>query len=320
MRVVRGLAHLSPFEKGCVMTIGNFDGLHLGHQTVIDNLLEKGQQLHLPTIAVIFEPQPLEYFLGEKAPPRLMRLREKILYFSKSPIHTLVILPFKKALADYDASLFIETLLVQKLNVKHLVIGHDFHFGKQRQGNFSLLQKKGTEFGFEVESTLPYQQQGLRISSTLVRNALQIGELQHTKQMLGRDYSVCGRVAHGDKRGRLLGFPTANIKLFRKNSPISGVFAITLAGIKKHEIQGIANVGTRPTFTGSSTIFLEIHLFDFNQEIYGRYVEVSFKEKIRDEKIFENLEALKQQITEDITRVKFFFKPQSKSSCDTNFA
>jgi riboflavin kinase/FMN adenylyltransferase len=311
MRVIRGLTHLGPFEKGCVMTIGNFDGLHLGHQTVIHQLLEKGRQLHLPTLAVIFEPQPLEYFLGEKAPPRLMRLREKILYFSKSPIHTLVILPFKKTLADYDANLFIETLLVRTLNVKYLVIGHDFHFGKNRQGNFALLKEKGKEWGFEVDSTAPYQQQGHRISSTLVRNALQAGELQQTRTMLGRDYSVCGRVAHGDKRGRLLGFPTANIKMFRKNSPINGVFAITMTGIHLTEIQGIANIGTRPTFTGNTMVILEVHLFNFNQMIYGHYVEVSFKTKIRDEKCFHNLTDLKQQITHDIVSVKDFFKRQN---------
>ena len=290
------------------MTIGNFDGLHLGHQSVIDRLIKIGKQLNLPVAVVIFEPQPLEYFLNDKAPARLTRLREKIRHFSKFPIQQLVILPFNQTLANYDPSIFIETLLVQQLNVKYIVIGHDFHFGKNRQGNFSLLKQKGKEFNFEVESTRAYQQQGQRISSTLVRNTLDVGKMKSAKQMLGRDYSICGRIAHGDKRGRELGFPTANIQMFRKNSPINGVFAITMTGLDQKEYQGIANVGNRPTFDGGSKIILETHLFDFNQDIYGCYVEVHFKAKIRPEITFENFNQLKKQITNDVLVVKQFFK------------
>ncbi|MCK5872517.1 MAG: riboflavin biosynthesis protein RibF, partial [Methylococcales bacterium] len=197
MRVIRGFSHLKPLKQGCVMTIGNFDGLHLGHQSVIDTVIKTGKRLSLPVVVVIFEPQPLEYFLKEKAPARLTRLREKIRHFSKFSIQQLVILPFNQRLANYDPSTFIETLLVKQLNVKYVVIGHDFHFGKNRQGNFSLLKQKGQEFNFEVESTRAYQQQGQRISSTLVRNRLNAGEMMSARQMLGRDYSICGRVAHG---------------------------------------------------------------------------------------------------------------------------
>ncbi len=290
------------------MTIGNFDGLHLGHQSVINKLIQTGQQLNLPVLVVVFEPQPLEYFLNDKSPARLTRFREKIHHFSKFPIQQLVILPFNQMLANYDASTFIETLLVKQLNVKHIVIGHDFHFGKNRQGNFSLLKQKGKVFNFAVESTHAYEQQGQRISSTLVRNTLKKGALAQAKKMLGRDYSICGRIAHGDKRGRELGFPTANIQMFRQNSPISGVFAITMTGIDKKEYQGIANVGTRPTFNGGTKIILETHLFNFNQDIYGRYVEVHFKTKIRAEITFNNFSQLKKQITDDVLIVKQFFK------------
>lgn len=307
MHVIRGLTQLESLKKGCVLTIGNFDGLHLGHQAVIDKLVNQGQYLGLPVVVIIFEPQPLEYFLGDNAPSRLMRLREKVLQFSQLSINKLLILPFNRHFADYDAHLFIKELLVQTLKVKHLVIGDDFHFGKARQGNFALLKAKGQHFGFKVENTKSYQQQGMRISSTLIRDALSAGHLQHAKQMLGRDYSICGRVIHGDKRGKTLGFPTANIQLLRKNAPIKGVFAITLTGIDHREIQGIANIGTRPTFEGDSKIILEAHLFAFNQDIYGTYVEVHFKHKIRDEMRFQTLAQLKVQIEKDIITTKQFF-------------
>lgn len=307
MRVIRGLTHIKPLEAGCVLTIGNFDGLHLGHQTVIDKLVKQGQQLGLPVVVLIFEPQPLEYFLNKNAPSRLMRLREKVIQFSHLSIDDLLILPFNRTLADYDANAFIKALLVERLNVKYLVIGDDFHFGKAREGNFSLLKEKGRQFGFEVKNSQSYLQQGMRISSTLIRDALGVGNLKRAKQMLGRDYSICGRISHGDKRGRTLGFPTANIQMLRRNTPISGVFAITMTGVGQGEIQGIANVGIRPTFKGGSKVILETHLFEFNQEIYGAYVEVHFKDKIRNEIRFESFEQLKAQIKEDVAQVKQFF-------------
>jgi len=307
MRVIRGLTQIKSLKNGCVLTIGNFDGLHLGHQTVIDNLLKQSQCLKLPVVVLIFEPQPLEYFLGDNAPSRLMRLREKVIQFSQLSIDYLLILPFNRTLADYDANAFIKELLIERLNVKYLVIGDDFHFGKAREGNFSLLEEKGQQFGFEVKNSQSYLQHGMRISSTLIRDALGSGNLRRAKQMLGRDYSICGRISHGDKRGRTLGFPTANIQMLRRNSPISGVFAITMTGIDQRKIQGIANVGIRPTFKGEAKVILETHLFEFNQEIYGAYVEVHFKDKIRNEMRFENFEQLKAQIKKDVVRVKQFF-------------
>jgi riboflavin kinase/FMN adenylyltransferase len=319
MRVIRGLTHIKPLEEGCVLTIGNFDGLHLGHQTVIDKLVKQSQRLGLPVVVLIFEPQPLEYFLGDNAPSRLMRLREKVIQFSQLSIDDLLILPFNRTLADYDANAFIKELLVKRLNVKYLVIGDDFHFGKAREGNFSLLKEKGRQFGFEVKNSQSYLQQGMRISSTLIRDALGVGNLKRAKQMLGRDYSICGRISHGDKRGRTLGFPTANIQMLRRNTPISGVFAITMTGIGQGEIQGIANVGIRPTFKGGSKVILETHLFEFNQEIYGAYVEVHFKDKIRDEMRFESFEQLKTQIKKDVANVKqFFIGTKAKAKAKAN--
>ncbi len=307
MRLIRGLSHIEPFQDGCVLTIGNFDGLHLGHQAVIDKLAQQGKELELPVVVMTFEPQPLEYFLGDNAPSRLTRLREKVIQLNKLPVDEVVVLGFNRNFADYDAEFFIEELLLKRLNVKYLVVGDDFHFGKARRGNFAMLQEKGKQHGFIVEDTNSYQLKGLRVSSTLIRDALGAGDLALAKQMLGRSYSVCGRVAHGDKRGRTIGFPTANIEMFRKNTPISGVFAVTMTCINGGEIQGVANVGTRPTVDGSSKVVLETHLFNFNQQIYGHYVEVHFKHKIRDEVRFESLEALKNQISKDIEIAQQFF-------------
>jgi riboflavin kinase/FMN adenylyltransferase len=304
MRLIRGLSHLEPLKNGCVLTIGNFDGLHLGHEAVIEKLAERGKALGLPVIAMTFEPQPLEYFLGENAPSRLMRMREKVIRFAKLPVDELLIVRFNQYLADYDAEQFIKDFLIKKLNVKHLVVGDDFHFGKARRGNFAMLKEKGKIFGFNVEDTGSYQIAGLRVSSTLIRDALDSGNLALAEKMLGRCYSVCGRVSHGDKRGRTIGYPTANILMFRKNTPVNGVFAVTMTGIDDREFEGVANVGTRPTVDGGSKVILEVHLFDFDKEIYGRYVEVHFKQKIRDEMRFQSLDELKAQIVKDVAEAK----------------
>ena len=307
MRLIRGLSHLEPFENGCVLTIGNFDGLHLGHRAVINKLAARGRDLGLPVVVMIFEPQPLEYFLGKNAPSRLMRLREKVMQFLTLPVDDLLILRFNQYLANWDAEQFVADILIKKLNVRHLVVGDDFHFGKARRGNFAMLKEKGEAFGFQVEDTGSYQLDGLRISSTLIRDALGAGDLDEVERLLGRCYSVCGRVAHGDKRGRTIGYPTANIRMFRKNTPVVGVYAVTMTGIDGREFEGVANVGTRPTIDGGSKVILETHLFDFDKEIYGRYVEVHFKRKIRDEMRFRSLEELKAQIVKDVADTKKIF-------------
>ncbi len=304
MRLIRGLAHLEPLENGCVLTIGNFDGLHLGHKAVIKKLAERGEVLGLPVVVMTFEPQPLEYFLGGNAPSRLMRLREKVIGFSKLPVDDLLIVRFNQYFADCDAEQFIADVLVKKLNIKYLVVGDDFHFGKARRGSMLMLKEQGDIFGFEVEGTGSYQVDGLRVSSTLIRDALGDGDLALAEKLLGCRYSVCGRVAHGDKRGRTIGYPTANILMFRENTPVNGVFAVTMTGIDGCEFEGVANVGTRPTVDGGSKVILEAHLFDFDREIYGRYVEVHFKQKIRDEMRFQSLEELKAQIVKDVAKAK----------------
>jgi riboflavin kinase / FMN adenylyltransferase len=307
MRLIRGIPHLPVFKNGCVLSIGNFDGVHLGHQAVIKKLAGRGKVLGLPVVIMVFEPQPLEYFLGADAPPRLTRLREKIIQLAKLPVDDLVIVRFNKQIANYEAALFIEEVLISKLNVKHLVIGDDFHFGKARQGDFALLKEKGKAFGFQVEDTGSLQVSGQRVSSTLIRKALAMGDLDKAGAMLGYPYSVCGRIVHGDKRGRTIGYPTANIRMSRKNIPVSGVFAVTMTGIDGLEFQGVANVGVRPTVDGSNNVVLETFLFDFNKDIYGCYVEVHFKQKIRAEQRFQTVDGLIAQIEEDVAAAKKIF-------------
>lgn len=315
MRLLRGLSDLEPFQNGCVMTIGNFDGVHLGHRSVIEKLAERGKTLNLPVVAMTFEPQPLEYFLASNSPPRLMRLREKVIQFTQLPVDHLLIMQFNRYFANCDAEQFVDDILVNKLNVKHLVIGDDFHFGKARRGNFALLKEKGEQHGFSVEGTVSCYVEGRRVSSTIIRDALCAGNVAQAERWLGHSYSICGRVTHGDKRGRTLGYPTANIKMFRKNTPISGVFAVTITGIDGIELTGVANVGTRPTVDGSSQLVLETNLFDFNQDIYGRYIEVHFKQKIRDEMQFSSIAQLQAQIEQDAAVTKHFFANQSTQPC-----
>jgi len=307
MRLIRGLTHLEPLQQGCVLTIGNFDGVHLGHRAVIEKLAQQGQLLNLPVVVMSFEPQPLEYFSQQNAPSRLTRLREKIIQFLTLPIDNVLILSFNQPFSNYDAEEFVSHVLVEKLNVKHLVVGDDFHFGKARRGNFALLRDYGKQFGFKVENTQSYQVQGIRVSSTLIRDALGEGNLKLAEKLLGRAYSICGRVTHGNKIGRTLGFPTANIQLFRKNTPINGVFAVTMTGIAHQTLHGVANVGVRPTVSGEAKVVLEVHLFDFNQDIYGCTVEVHFKHKIRDETRFSSLAQLTTQIEKDVSAAQLFF-------------
>ena len=304
MQLIRGLKQLRAMPKGCVLTIGNFDGVHMGHRAVIQKLAHYKEKTGLPIVVMVFEPQPLEYFLRDNAPSRLTRLQEKVLHFSKLLVDALLIIRFDQAFADSDPERFVSEVLVKTLNVKHLVVGDDFHFGKARRGNFAMLKERGEKHGFTVEDTPSYLLQGHRVSSTLIRDALSNGDLRKAELLLGRQYSVYGQVVEGEQRGRSIGFPTANIQLLRDNTPIEGVFAVTMSGIADRPLPGVANVGTRPTFEGGSSVILEVHLLAFNQEIYGKEVEVHFIEKIRNELQFQSLHELQGQIHNDVIKAQ----------------
>ncbi len=300
--------------QGSAVTIGNFDGVHLGHCAVIERLAAEGRRRHLPIVVVLFEPQPREYFQADQAPARLTRLREKLACFNTLPVDEVLLLRFDQTLADTPADLFIQRILVDALRVRYLLVGDDFRFGQARRGNFALLQQAGKQYGFQVTATESIRIDGCRISSTLVRQALACGDLATAARLLGRPYSICGRVVHGDKRGRLLGFPTVNIRLQRKKTPVQGVYAVTMAGLAERELKGVANVGTRPTLDGRN-VLLEVHLFDFNDDLYGHRVEVRFQHKIRDEKRFAGADELKAKIANDclIARELLATKPLASS-------
>jgi riboflavin kinase / FMN adenylyltransferase len=305
MRLIRGLRHLPTLPDGCVLTIGNFDGVHLGHQRVIRRLSEQGSRLGLPVVVVTFEPLPLEFFMADQAPSRLTRLREKILQFRRLPIDYLVVLPFNRNLAGYEAEQFIRELLVERLRVKHLVVGDDFHFGKNRRGNFTLLQQRGVVDGFSVENSPSFLVDEQRVSSTIIRDALGAGDLISAQRFLGRDYSICGCVVRGDQLGRRLGFPTANVHLLRRNAPLRGVFAVRmLLNDGAQVLHGVANLGMRPTVDGKGRVLLETHVFDFDADLYGQHVEVVFQAKIRDEMRFDSLDQLQARIRLDCERAR----------------
>jgi len=304
MRVIRGLHNLRSEHRGSVATIGNFDGVHLGHQAVFRELLAEGKRLGLPATVVTFEPQPLEYFAPKRAPSRLTRLREKLGAMRDAGVQRVLLLEFGPRLAAMSAAEFIDTLLVRKLMVRHLYVGDDFRFGKGRTGDIGLLRTAGTEHGFTVDAMETLALEGERISSTRIRQALATGDLATAESCLGRPYAICGRVAHGDKRGRSIGFPTLNVDLHRRVSPLSGVFAVRVSGVEASPLPGVANIGTRPTVTGDTRYLLEVHLFDFAREIYGSHVTVEFVSRIRDERRFASFDELRSQIALDAAEAR----------------
>ena len=305
--LIRGLRNIKPRHRGCVATIGNFDGVHRGHQALLKKVQQKAQALQVPSLVITFEPHPLEFFAPDKAAPRLTRWREKFSALADCGIDRVLVVRFDEHFAKLTAEEFIEQVLCKYLGIQHIIIGDDFRFGNKRQGDFEFLKNAGARLGFGVENMPSYTMDGERVSSTLVRDALVAGNHAQVKKLLGRPYSMMGRVVYGDQRGRVLGFPTANIYLHRAVTPVRGVYTVQMQGIADHSLPGVANVGIRPTIGGTRAL-LEVHLFDFNQEIYGRHVQVEFCEKIRDEKKFDNLDLLKAQIGQDATTAKNYFK------------
>ncbi len=302
MQLVRGIHNIRLQDHGCVLTIGNFDGVHLGHQQVIKALVSKAKALDCIAAVLVFEPQPQEFFSPETAPARLCRLRDKYNLLAKLGVQRLICVNFNAKFADQSAEHFIEHLLVKKLGIKHLIIGDDFHFGKNRVGNFAMLCHGGKQYGFEVSDTTSYKMADYRISSTAIRKALKQDKLADVQKMLGREYSIIGRVFHGDKRGRQLGFPTANVLLKRRVSPLSGVFAVMVT-TRNGTFKGVANIGARPTVDGVRQQ-LEVHLFDFGENLYGQCIEVIVKKKLRPVIKFDSLEALTAQIHQDSKQAK----------------
>jgi riboflavin kinase/FMN adenylyltransferase len=308
MQLTRGIhnmhINIDNNRQGCVLTIGNFDGVHLGHKQVILALVEKARKLNCEAAVLVFEPQPQELFSPETAPARLCRLRDKYVLLKNLGIDRLICINFNRKFASLTAETFIKELLVKRLAIKHLIVGDDFHFGKNRQGNFSMLKSAGKQFDFSVTDTASHKLAGCRVSSTAIRQLLERDDLDGAKTMLGRPYSIIGKVFHGDKRGREIGFPTANIRLKRRVSPVSGVYAVQVKSPFGHHY-GVANIGSRPTVAGIRQQ-LEVHIFDFDNNLYGAIIEVVMLKKLRSEHKFNSLVELTEQIATDTEQARTF--------------
>ncbi len=307
MKLIRGLHNLSTALDGCVATIGNFDGLHLGHQHVINQLKAVAEIDNLPTVVILFEPQPVEFFAPSQAPRRLARFRDKIIQLGEIGIDYMVCLQFNQQLANLSAAEFVQQILVERLNIRHLVIGDDFRFGKGRCGDFAFLQQAGEKAGFEVENSHTLLIDNERVSSTRIRQCLADNDLVMARLLLGRPYTLSGRVAHGKKLGRDLGFPTINLKMGSRPIAAYGIFAVLVKGIDNRILRGVASIGTRPTVNGVGT-WLEVYILNFAEQIYGRCVDVELLHKIRDEEKFDSLQALTARIERDIEAAKAFFE------------
>ncbi|MCU7798630.1 MAG: bifunctional riboflavin kinase/FAD synthetase [gamma proteobacterium symbiont of Lucinoma myriamae] len=325
MEIIRGLHNLSKQKQGCVATIGNFDGVHSGHQHILSQLSKKSRTDQLPSIVITFEPQPQEFFVPQRSPARLTRFRDKAEVIADCGIDKLLVIHFNESFSQLSAEDFVQQILVDKLGVNYLQVGDDFQFGKDRGGSFATLLESGEKHGFAVENTQTFAIDNERVSSTRIRQALEAGNMELTQQLLKRPYCMSGHIQHGAKRGRTIGFPTANVPLHRETPAVSGVFAVRLWGRdlgickdtidadvnetndnRRQGINGIANIGYRPTVDGQKGL-LEVHLFDFKGDLYGKLVHVDFLHKIRDEMKFDSFEILKEQILNDVVEAKAYF-------------
>ncbi|MBD3612724.1 MAG: bifunctional riboflavin kinase/FAD synthetase [Hydrogenovibrio crunogenus] len=309
MHLIRGLQNLdtvkTELQAGCVLTIGNFDGIHLGHRAILDQVINLAKSKRLPSVVMIFEPLPIEYFAPQTAPVRLMNLREKLSAFKATDIDYVLVCRFNEAFANLTPMQFVESVLKEGLNVRHLVVGDDFCFGKQRQGNFDFLDEQGRCLGFEVTDVATFEVDGARVSSTRVRQALLMHDLAMAERLLGEPFHFHGRVIHGQKLGRKIGFRTLNLNPKRIQMPLDGVYAVNVSGLAAQDWPGVANIGIRPTVDGSRPS-IEVHLFDWDKDVYGAHISVRIEHYIRAEMKFENLTQLTEQIERDAQEARQF--------------
>lgn len=298
MQLIRGSHNIRAVHHGCVATIGNFDGVHLGHNEIIKRLKRHAERLGLPSLVILFEPQPAEYFAQGRGPARLSRLREKCRLIAARGVDRLLVLRFDAALAALSPQQFVEHLLVAKLGVRGLIIGDDFRFGSGRGGDFALLHALAERHGFTLEQTPPFLFIGKRISSTYIRYLLRHGYMREAERILGHPYCIEGRVVHGHKQGRQWGFPTANIDLHRLRAPLSGIFAVRVHGLGPTPRMGVGYVGNRPIIDDPRYV-LEVHIFDYDDDCYGARIAVEFRDRLRDDMHFDSFPALAEQIRRD---------------------
>ncbi|HEU0225797.1 MAG TPA: bifunctional riboflavin kinase/FAD synthetase [Steroidobacteraceae bacterium] len=303
MLIRRGEEPCRNARRGCVVAIGNFDGLHLGHQAILDVLRHGSRDEGLPAAVLTFEPHPREYFVPDAAPARLMRLRDKAELLAALGIDELRVLRFGATLSQWDGTTFIERVLWRAMGARRVVIGEGFRFGHGRGGDVSLLRDAGATRDFRVDEVPPLVVGGHPASSTRVREALAAGRMAEARALLGRDYRMSGRVVAGARLGRKLGFPTANMRLHRRKSPLAGIFAVRVSGLAFERRPGVASVGTRPAVGGREWL-IEVHLFDFDADLYRQRLDVDFVARLRDEVAYDNLDAMIQQMHRDAARAR----------------
>jgi riboflavin kinase/FMN adenylyltransferase len=304
MQIFRGIP--THTDTPIALTLGNFDGVHWGHQAMLKRLRKAATELKILAAVMTFEPHPREFFSPHNAPPRLTSLREKIRVFQEYGIERVYICHFNRHFADLSAQEFIKEY-VDRLQVKWLLIGDDFRFGKDRTGDLKLLQQSAQQSGFTVEHMDSVLVNGKRVSSSLIREKLSDGNFRAVEDFLGRSYSMIGKVAHGKKIGRSLGFPTANILVKHNRAPFYGIFVVSVIGLGSHALQGVASLGVRPTLNENDRPILEVHIMNFDEQIYGRYIEVRFLKKLRDEEKYPDLKKLTDQIARDVENAKNYF-------------
>ena len=299
MQLIRGQHNLRSQHRGCAVTIGAFDGVHLGHQAVLAHLKRQAQLLEIPTAVVTFEPLPREYLTPLVAPPRITTLRDKWPLLEACGVDRVLCLPFNERLRQLTARQFVEQIFVDGLGAQYLAFGDDFHFGNQREGDLEYVRALSDEFGYAVAPTATLEAAGERVSSTRIRAALDAGDFDDAARLLGRPFELAGRVQHGQKLGRQLDAPTANIALHRIRSPLQGVYAVSVWGGGLEGAQGVANVGVRPTLGERLEATLEVHVLQGSPDLYGERLTVRFRHKLREEQKFPSLEALKAGIKAD---------------------
>jgi riboflavin kinase/FMN adenylyltransferase len=303
MELVRGLHNISHRHRGCVLTVGNYDGVHLGHQQMIGALKSRASELRFPSTVLVFEPSSKEFIDPDGAPPRLTRWREKYLALAALGVQRLVTLRFDDSMRAMTPRSFIDDLIVARLGTRHMVVGHDFRYGSNAGGTIDSLRSAGRTHGFGVEEVAPFVVEGVRVSSTAVRERLESADYAGAARLLGRQYRMWGRVAHGRHLGRTLGFPTANLRLMRRKPPVWGILAVWVHGVDSRPLPGVASLGTRPTVNGIEPL-LEVHVFDFSGDLYGRAIEVEFVAKLRDEVKFDSLDAMMVQMRADAAQAR----------------
>jgi riboflavin kinase / FMN adenylyltransferase len=302
MELIRGLVNLHERQRGCVVTIGTFDGIHLGHQALLQRLEEHAARLSAPTVLLTFEPTPREYLAPDAPPARLTSFRERWRVLGDMGLGYLLLLRFGEGLRNLSGEEFAG-LLAREVGAKAIVVGHDFRFGCNGEATAPMLADAGRRLGFEVDVVPPVMLDGARVSSSGVREALGRGDFALAGRWLGRPYSMRGRVVQGQRLGRDLGFPTANLRIERRRTPLQGIFAVRVHGVATTPLQAVASLGTRPTVGGVHTL-LEVHVFDFSADLYGREIEVEFVAKLRDEEYFPTLDALVAQIHRDAAEAR----------------